>query len=185
LNATRKNAFLFAGQLEDHKGISWLISFWKKNNIVETLYIAGKGSVAIKETPNIKPLGQLTHEELICAFATVDFLIFPSLCYENSPAIIAEALAFGLPVIVSEIGGSAELINEGKNGFKFDAGNEDNLLEIIRKIKEMNIEKINNLRKQSSQITQSNNSDKIFQLLESAQTIFRKKDNRIAVNSKE
>jgi glycosyltransferase involved in cell wall biosynthesis len=36
----------------------------------------------------------------------------PSLCYENSPAVIYEAFAAGLPAIGSKLGGIAELIGD-------------------------------------------------------------------------
>jgi glycosyltransferase involved in cell wall biosynthesis len=41
----------------------------------------------------------------------------PTLTYENSPTIVFEALAAGCPVLVSQIGGAAEAISEGENGW--------------------------------------------------------------------
>jgi len=52
----------------------------------------------------------------------MDVLVVPSLCYENSPAVIYEILSMGIPVMAADIGGVAELIKEGKNGWIFPAG---------------------------------------------------------------
>ena len=52
----------------------------------------------------------------------IDVLVVPSVWYENTPFVILEALASSTPVIVSNLGGLAELVEEGKNGFLFDTG---------------------------------------------------------------
>ena len=52
----------------------------------------------------------------------MDVLLVPSLCYENSPTVIYELLALGVPVLAADIGGVAELIREGKNGWTYPAG---------------------------------------------------------------
>jgi glycosyltransferase involved in cell wall biosynthesis len=56
------------------------------------------------------------------AFAAIDCLIMPSLWLENSPVVIQEAFAAGVPVIASGQGGMAELIDDGRSGRLFPAG---------------------------------------------------------------
>jgi glycosyltransferase involved in cell wall biosynthesis len=53
-------------------------------------------------------------------------LIVPSLCYENSPTVIYEAIAVGLPIIASKIGGITELLLD-YGGIMFDPGDEREL----------------------------------------------------------
>jgi glycosyltransferase involved in cell wall biosynthesis len=58
---------------------------------------------------------------LLPLMAKADVLVVPSLCYENSPTVIYESLGMGMPVLAADIGGVAELIKEGLNGWVFPA----------------------------------------------------------------
>ena len=51
----------------------------------------------------------------------------PSLWYENSPLVIHEAFLAKIPVITSNIGGMAELVQHEVNGLLFEVGNIDDL----------------------------------------------------------
>lgn len=52
----------------------------------------------------------------------LDVIVVPSLWYENSPNVILEAVAHGTPVIVSDLGGMAELVQDSVDGLRFPAG---------------------------------------------------------------
>ncbi len=129
----RPFTFSFFGQLEKHKGILFLIDVfkkWKRDDV--RLLIGSKGSLQaevkrrIADDPRMEYMGFI--EDLPIFLASVHYAIMPSLCYENSPMITFENLAVGTPVIVARIGGSAEPIQDGVNGFIFDPGNEQSLL---------------------------------------------------------
>jgi len=49
----------------------------------------------------------------------IDVVIVPSIWYENAPLTISTSLAYGLPVITSDIGGMKEMIRDGHNGLTF------------------------------------------------------------------
>jgi len=66
--------------------------------------------------------GTLVRSTLPGALAETDVLVVPSVWYENSPFTIHEALATRTPVIVSDLGGMAELVEEGRHGWRFPAG---------------------------------------------------------------
>ena len=57
----------------------------------------------------------------------IDVVVVPSLWYENSPNVILEAFAHRTPVIVSDLGGMAELVRDGENGLRFCPGDADSL----------------------------------------------------------
>lgn len=155
--------FLFLGQVEEHKGVIFLIETFKKLKDPSDklragkkyqLKIAGEGSKVLeigemtKNDDNIHILGKVEREYLPKIFSWADALIVPSLCYENSPSVVGEALSAGVPVIVADIGGAGELVQEGINGYRFEAGSYDSLLKIL---KSLNKEKLSSLKKQAKE----------------------------------
>jgi glycosyltransferase involved in cell wall biosynthesis len=53
----------------------------------------------------------------------IDWVIVPSIWWENSPVVIQEAFRAGRPVIASNIGGMAEKVSDGVDGLTFAVGN--------------------------------------------------------------
>jgi glycosyltransferase involved in cell wall biosynthesis len=128
--AHEKFTFLYVGQIEAHKGIKFLIEVFlnfEKNNPAE-LIVAGSGSqleelkkiVALH--PGVKILGRKSETEVEELMLAADCLVVPSLCYENSPTVIYEAIAARLPVIGARIGGITELL-EASGGLLFEPEN--------------------------------------------------------------
>lgn len=64
--------------------------------------------------------------------AGVDWIVLPSIWWENSPLVIQEAFQLGRPVICSDIGGMAEKVTHGVNGLHFRAGDASSLAHTIR-----------------------------------------------------
>ena len=62
---------------------------------------------------NVTFVGAYEHDELASLMADVDWVIVPSIWWENSPLVIQEAFHFGRPVICSDIGGMAEKVDDG------------------------------------------------------------------------
>ncbi len=68
----------------------------------------------------VKFMGVITdRNELKKIYAASDLFVFPSI-YDNSPLVMQEAAAFGIPSIVVKGSSSAESIIDGKNGFTID-----------------------------------------------------------------
>lgn len=132
--------FLYLGQIEEHKGIVWLAQEIKKLAGDWELAIAGDGRAMEKlkqaagQDQRIKILGRVGREQIPDLFSRTDLTIVPSLCYENSPAVIYESLAAGVPVLAARIGGVGELIEENKNGWTFEAGSSEELLGQLKQI---------------------------------------------------
>ncbi len=155
LKSKKINNFFYAGQLEEHKGIMFLIDVFLKLNL--KLTIAGSGNYKNKikkianKNNNIIFVGQKNNKEILNLMQLSDCLIVPSFCYENSPTVIYEAAMFGLPVIASRIGGITDLVC-GLGGFLFSPLDEKDLIlkikyaiknpEKIKKIGEHSKEKI-------------------------------------------
>jgi glycosyltransferase involved in cell wall biosynthesis len=62
----------------------------------------------------------------------VDFLVIPSLWYENSPLVLLTALASHTPVIISNVEGMTEFVEHGKNGLVFEMGSAPDLEQVLR-----------------------------------------------------
>lgn len=132
---------LYIGQIEGHKGIIFFIDALKKLSpiIKINLDIVGNGSKleTIKKlaqgSDNIKFHGYVENNLLNKFFIQSDFLIIPSLCYENAPTVIYESFLNGVPVIASDIGGICELVKEGYNGYIFEAGNSADLRKTLER----------------------------------------------------
>ncbi len=54
--------------------------------------------------------------------------------YENLPVAIAEAMALGKPVVCSRVGGVAEMVHDGENGFLVESEDEDALADRLVKL---------------------------------------------------
>jgi len=137
---SQKVRFLYLGQVEPQKGVNWLVRHIKELSGDWELKIVGSGS-AVGDVKNIaegeeriKILGKKSREEIKEIFSDIDVLIVPSLLYENSPAVIYEALVAGVPVLAARIGGVAELIEENKNGWTFEPNNSDEFLQKLGRV---------------------------------------------------
>ena len=53
----------------------------------------------------------------------IDVLVVPSIWYENAPLVVYSALAAGVPVVATDLGGLSETIVHGRNGLLFEPGN--------------------------------------------------------------
>ena len=92
---------------------------------------------AIKErsiSKNVKVLGRVSEEQKLCLYGEADIFILPSLWYENQPLTIIEAMASGLPVIGSNIGGIPEMVVDDKTGYLFECGNSEDLAKKIESL---------------------------------------------------
>jgi glycosyltransferase involved in cell wall biosynthesis len=66
--------------------------------------------------------------------SSTDAVIISSLWDESSPLVMRDALACNVPVVASDVGGIAENIKDGTNGFLFKTGNSHHLSEVLQMI---------------------------------------------------
>jgi len=85
-----------------------------------------------------RPLGVVTdhgpyrHDRLGERIAGIDWVVVPSVWWENSPLVIQEAFAHGRPVIGSDIGGTREKVSDGTDGLHFRAADPADLARVLR-----------------------------------------------------
>jgi glycosyltransferase involved in cell wall biosynthesis len=84
----------------------------------------------------IRFMGRYEHEDLREVLAPLDAVVIPSLWYENLPTTGLNAIASGVPVIASEVGGLRELINDYAGGFAFPTGDPSALAALLEDVED-------------------------------------------------
>ena len=77
--------------------------------------------------------GWVTPEQVLEHFSKSDILFMPSFS-EGLPVVGVQALAKGLAIVASRIGGFLDLVDENKNGYLIDVQDKDAFAEILRKL---------------------------------------------------
>ena len=78
--------------------------------------------------------GKVPQDELIKNYDCSDIMLIPSLWKEPFGLVVAEAMARGLPVIASNIGGPTEIITRGVDGLLVEPGDERALVSAISQL---------------------------------------------------
>jgi len=74
--------------------------------------------------------GSYRQVEMETLMMEADWMVIPSIWWENSPVVIQEAFFYQRPVLGSDIGGTAEKIN-GRGGITFSARSESSLASLM------------------------------------------------------
>jgi glycosyltransferase involved in cell wall biosynthesis len=83
-----------------------------------------------------KYYGSYGAEDLPDLMRQVDWVVVPSIWWENSPLVIQEAFLHGRPLLVSDIGGMKEKVTDGVNGLHFRVGSAEDLADRLTQVLE-------------------------------------------------
>ena len=157
-NYNHKGYFVYVGRLSREKGILELVHAMK--HVPEAqLKVIGTGRlqdeidtfIQASGLKNVEMMGYQQGEALRNLVRNAQFVAVPSVVYDNSPLSIYEAFAHGKPVVGATIGGIPELIDEDKDGFLFQSGNENELVDCIRRMTEKSPEEIKKMGEHARQ----------------------------------
>ncbi len=114
---SRSRTILYVGRLEPEKGLDTLLDVWNAWGTSEfELVLVGDGRLgpALRRMapPGVRLTGSLSREAVLAEMLRSRALVFPSNLYEGQPIVVLEALACGLPILASRLGGNAELLRE-------------------------------------------------------------------------
>lgn len=83
---------------------------------------------------HVRLCAALSREELLAAYGNYDAFIFPSVWEEPFGLTIIEAMARGVPVIASRVGGVPEIVSDGDNGLLVGPGDHLQLAAAIKRL---------------------------------------------------
>jgi glycosyltransferase involved in cell wall biosynthesis len=130
----------FIGRLSPAKGLPFLIQAAAKLSAIPNLHfvLIGEGPLRSKLSNQIREhrLERRVHllghrDDVPALLREIDLFVLPSL-REGTPIVLLEAMAAGRPVIATNIGGIAKLIEHGSNGRLVPPGDSDALAKEIR-----------------------------------------------------
>jgi glycosyltransferase involved in cell wall biosynthesis len=133
----------FVGTLAPHKGPQVLLEAWSKlpralrergrlelfGPAHDPAFVATLAAIAARCGAQLH--GPLPREDVARELAGLDLLVVPSVWHENAPLTVLEALALRTPVAISAIGGGPELVEPGRQGAHFAAGDPDDLARVL------------------------------------------------------
>lgn len=131
----KKDYVLYFGRYGQEKGIDTLLSACKALPEIPFVF-AGSGPLEerLKDIPNLENRGFCSGEALQTLIREARFSIYPSEWYENCPFSVMESQMYGTPVLGADIGGIPELIQSGKTGELFPAGDARALTDAIARL---------------------------------------------------
>ncbi len=130
--------FLFVGRLEKIKGLQTLIPLFRAYPHADLL-VAGTGEYEAElkrqagGLENIVFLGPQQQGELRRYYRHAIAVVVPSLCYEVFGMIVVEAHREQTPVIVHNLGGLPELVEQSQGGFAYRTA--DDLLDAMERLR--------------------------------------------------
>jgi len=71
--------------------------------------------------------GKYSSSDTAKIYHDLDMVVQPSLWYETYPLVCVASLAYGVPIIVPDLSGARELVENNKNGYVFEFGNAKSL----------------------------------------------------------
>jgi glycosyltransferase involved in cell wall biosynthesis len=130
---------LYVGRLSEEKGVDVLLLAARLLSPATTVRIVGDGPArseleAIAASgggATVEFAGHVSPDQVRRHLAEASVLVIPSRCNENQPLAALEALAAGVPVVGSEVGGLPELIRPGIDGSLVGPNDQQQLARVL------------------------------------------------------
>jgi glycosyltransferase involved in cell wall biosynthesis len=136
-----RSGVVFVGRLSEEKGVRHLLEAWRVwGPEAPPLRVVGDGPLrqALEAqaraggTGRVTFLGQVAPDAAQAEIGAARLLVVPSTWFEGFPMVLREAFAFGTPAAVSDLGPLPDLVERGRAGVVFRAGDPAALLAAVR-----------------------------------------------------
>ena len=133
---------LFVGNVNPEKGVHVLLEAVNKSKLENIKIIFNGGLPDYFESIFNNHVQILKHRNIsinvnpgepLQNYGAASIFVLPSV-HESFGLVVLEAMAAGLPVIVSDMVGAKDCVKEGVNGYVFSSGNSNELSMIIKKL---------------------------------------------------
>lgn len=124
---------LYVGKLSPGKGTPDLV---KAANLVagrvpNVLFVLAGDGERVAEGAHLRYLGPLPNADVLALYPLADVVVAPSVIPDALSRVILEAMAAGRPVVGTRVGGTPELVIEGKTGLLVERGEPEALARAI------------------------------------------------------
>jgi glycosyltransferase involved in cell wall biosynthesis len=127
---------LYVGKFSPGKGTADLLAAAGKvaASLPDALFLfVGVGDLRA-DRPYVRRLGPLPNPEVLALYPVADVVVVPSVIPDALSRVILEALWAGRPVIATRVGGTPELVLDGKNGLLVERSDPDALARAIEAV---------------------------------------------------
>ena len=128
---------VFYGRIGAEKGIRILQRIWNELDDIP-LVVMGGGPLEdsfkawAEQHGNVYFLGYTPHEECLSIVKGGEFVMFPSIWYEGCSMVEIETESLGKPLIATDLGFSAEAIQNNVNGLKVRLNDIEGFVQAVR-----------------------------------------------------
>jgi glycosyltransferase involved in cell wall biosynthesis len=125
-----KRVVAIGGRLHEQKGVGQLLKMLSllardfpdlrlivmgKRDVYEREFAAQARALGVAE--RVVATGWLDGDELQAAYAAIDVMVTPSICFDTFGMVNLEAMEHGKPVVATVFGGSPEVVRDGETGW--------------------------------------------------------------------
>jgi glycogen(starch) synthase len=132
----------YVGRLAPQKRPDLLVEAFGRMRTTASLVLVGDGPdralvrrvvAASAGRDRITEVGFVDHTRVPAVLASLDVLALPS-AYEEMGSVLTEAMASGLPVVASDVGGIPEVVRDGETGLLVPPGDVDALARALDRL---------------------------------------------------
>ncbi len=130
---------LFVGAIRRIKGVQVLLRAYRALDAPPPLVLIGyagpETDALLRDLPSgVTFLEDLPHAGVMAAWRRSRLGVVPTISRDASPTVVLEAMASGVPLVASRIGGIPDLVEDGASGLLVQPGDEPALREAISRV---------------------------------------------------
>ncbi len=125
---------MYAGDPGEYKGLEDLIELWEAAEPPKAHLLIASTKPLDRRLPAGCSVAQLTRQEVAAAWQRAAVAVVPSRWPEPFGMVALEAMAAGTPVVASAIGGLADIVRDGRDGYLVAPGRPRDLRDRIDRL---------------------------------------------------